>query len=437
MQNVFGETRWGCWRHFALIAILLSVVPVGAAQPLPDLAVVDLAVEPEPIETGRPAEMVVTIANEGRSSLLRSFNVDIRVGTELMHSGRVSTPLQPNQSIEVSGTWDNPTEGEHRVRVRADPFDRVDEADEENNELRTTLTVQPPQSVRSITDPLLEAIAGGLIEAGQALEVEHTSDTFQLISNFEAAFESIATAYRQSVRTMAAIVNPAPDPFQTMPQVTRGERILELYDTMAEDFQTAKTGLAQAQVQSLLDAFNNVQAKSEQLASISQPAFDLSRLSETLALLDEAFLEAEKLRDALNGEPNVDVEAATSKLVDLLGQMGDIWTQVGTTIQDGAATWSAEVTDLDGASIGRYRAGEPLRIAVPAARSLTFWVYNAAGDRVAAMGGPRDRLVWRGTNGSGNALPAGTYYYRLRMGNGTPKARVELGEIRIRPSSDN
>lgn len=437
MQRVSTGNRWGSWSSLAILAIGLLIAPVGSAQSLPDLAVVDLSVEPDPVETGRPAELVATIANEGRSTLLRAFNVDIRVGTEIIQTELVSGPLRSNQSIEVTGTWKNPTEGEHRVRVRADPFDRVDEADEDNNELRTTLTVQQPRSVRSFTAPLLESMASGLNEAGQALQVEHTSDTFQLISNFEAAFDTIGTAYKQSVRTMRAIVDPAPAPFQTMPQMARGEDVVELYGKMAEDFQTAKTGLAQAQVQSLLDAFKNIQSNSEQLASISRPAFDFSRMSETSSLLDEALVEADKLKAALNGKPDVDVEAATSRLVELLRQMGDLWSQVGKTIRDGQTRWSAKITDLEGEPIGRYRAGEPLVIAVPDARSLTFSVYNAAGERVTAMGGPRDRLVWRGTNGSGDPLPAGTYFYRLRMGNGTPTARVELGEIRIRPSSDN
>jgi len=437
MQRVLIGNRWGSWWSLAILMIGLLVAPVGSAQSLPDLAVVDLSVEPDPVETGRPAELVVTIANEGRTTLLRSFNVDIRVGTEIIQTERVSGPLRSNQSVEVTGTWENPTEGEHLVRVRADPFDRVDEAEEDNNELRTALTVRQPRSVRSFTTPLLEGMASGLNEAGQALQVEHTSDTFQLISNFEAAFNAIGSAYEQSVRAMVGIVDPAPDPLQTMPQIAESERVAEFYGKMADDFQTAKTGLAKAQVQSLLDAFKNIQSNSEQLASISRPAFNFSRLSETSSLLDEALVEAEKLKAALNGEPDVDVEAATSRLVELLGQMGDLWSQVGRTIQDGQATWSAEITDLEGESLGRYRAGDPLVIAVPDARSLTFWVYNAAGERVAAMGGPRDRLVWRGTNGSGDALPAGTYFYRLRMGNGAPKARVELGEIRIRSLSDN
>lgn len=437
MQRVSLGKRRGSLRCLALVAIVLLLAPIGFSQSMPDLALTGFRVQPDPIEPGRPAELIATVANEGRSVLFRSFQVSIQVGNELVHSGLVTGSLQPGQSIEVSGTWENPTEGQHRVRVRVDPFDRVQEADEDNNELRRTLTVAKPRGVRSFTSPLLDGIAGGLTEAGQALQVEHVSDTFQLISDFQAAFDTVETAYNRSVQAVNSVTSTSPEPFQTMPQMAQGERVAQLYGTMATDFKTARTGLGQAQVQALLDAFKSIQSTSESLASIKEPEFDLSPLSETSALLDEALDEAGKLRDALNGEPNVDVEAATSKLVELLGRMGDIWRQVGTTIQDERSVWSAGFTDLEGQPIGRYEAGDPVVISVPRAHSLTLFVYNADGERVSALGGPRHTLVWRGVDASGEPLSPGTYYYRLMIGNGVPQPRDELGEMRISPSRDD
>ncbi len=437
MQRVSLGDRWGALRGLALVAIVVLVAPIGSAQSMPDLALADVRAQPDPIEPGRPAELIATVVNEGRRVLFRSFQVSIQVGNELVHSGLVTGSLQPGQSIEVSGTWDNPTEGEHRVRVRVDPFDRVQEANEDNNELRRTLTVTKPQGVRSFTAPLLEGIAGGLTEAGQALQVEHVSDTFQLIRNFQAAFDTVETAYDRSFQTVHSVTSTVPEPFQTMPQMAQGERVARLYDTLAEDFETARTGLGQAQVQALLDAFTNIRSTSETLATISEPEFDLSPLRETSALLDEALVEAEKLRDALNGEPNVDVEAVTSQLVALLSRMGDIWRQVGTRIRDDRSVWSAEFTDLDGEPIRRYEPGDPVVISVPRAHSLTLFVYDADGERVSTLGGPRHTLVWHGTDASGEPLSPGTYYYRLMIGNGVPQPRDELGQMRIRPSRDD
>lgn len=431
MDRASLRDRGGSWAGLVLLGMVLLTAPIGSAQSLPDLALVDFSTNPERIEPGRPAELIVTIANEGRSMLLRSFQVSIQIGNELVHSGLVSGTLQPSQSIEVSGTWENPTEGEHRVRVRLDPFDRVQESNEDNNELRTTLTVEKPQGIRSFTSPLLDGIAAGLTDAGQALQVEHSADTFKLISTFQSAFDTVEGAYSRSVKTLNAITSTSPEPFQTMPQMAEGERVAQLYGSMASDFETAKTGLAQAQVQALLDAFGNIQSTSQTLATISQPEFDFTPLGETSGLLEETLVEAGKLQDALKGKPNVDVEAATSKLVELLGQMGSIWTAVGTRIQAEREAWSAHITDLDGNPIGRYEAGDPMVISVPPAHSLTLFVYTATGEQVYATGGPRHRLFWRGTTDSGEPLPAGAYYYRLVIGNGIPQPRDELGEFRI------
>lgn len=437
MHRASLRDRWGSWTGLVWLGLLLLMAPIGTAQSLPDLALVGFSTNPERIEPGRPTELIVTIANEGRSTLLRSFQVSIQVGNELVHSGLVTGTLRPNQSIEVSGTWENPTEGTHRVRVRVDPFDRVQESDEDNNELRTTLNVERPQGIRSFTSPLLDGIAAGLTDAGQALQVEHSSDTFELISTFQSAFDTVESAYSRSFKTLYAITSSSPEPFQTMPQMAEGERVAQLYGSMASDFETAKTGLARAQVQALLDAFHNIQSSSETLATISQPEFDLSPLSATSELLDEALVEAGKLQDALNGKPDVDVEAATSKLVELLSGLGNIWTEVGADIQAEREAWSARITDLDGNPIERYEAGDPMVISVPRAHSLTLFVYTDTGEQVYATGGPRHTLFWRGTTASGEPLPAGTYYYRLVIGNGIPQPRDELGEFRISAPLEN
>lgn len=435
----FGSSRhsWTLWRGLALLALGLLIAPIGWSQSMPDLALVDVSTRPVWVEPGHPAEVVATIANRGRSQLFQSFNVSIQVDDAVIRSGLVSGPLAPDQTVEVSATWENPTEGEHRVRARVDPFDRIQESDEANNEIRTTLTIEKPHGVRSFTSPLLDGIAGGLTDAGQALQVEHVPDTFKLINVFQAAFGTVEGAYSRGFKTLSSITSTTPAPFQTMPQMAEGERVAELYASLASDFESAKAGLANAQVQALLDAFEDIQTTAETLATVSQPEFDLSPLGETSALLDEALVEAEKLQDALNGVPNVDVDGATSKLVDLLGRVGATWTEVGTTIESSHEAWSAEFTDRDGAPIGRLQAGDPMVISVPNASALTLFVYDDAGERVYAAGGPRHTLVWRGTDSTGEFLAPGTYYYRLSIGNGSAQARVELGEIEVSASSED
>lgn len=438
MHRALSRTfRGAAWRGLALLGLALWIAPIGSAQSLPDLVLIDFTTQPERIEPGRSAELIATVTNDGRSMLFQSFNVSIQVDNELIHSELVPGPLAPDATVEVRGTWEAPTEGDHRLRVRVDPFNRVQEANEENNELRTTLTVDKPRSVRSYTAPLLTGIAGGLTEAGQALQVEHVPDTFQLISKFQSAFDTAESAYNRSFRSLNSVTSSTPAPFQTMPQMAEGERVARLYSSMASDFKAAKTGLARAQVQALLDAFEHIRSTSEALGTISQPEFDLRPLGATSALLDEALVEAGKLQDALNGKPNVDVDDATANLVDLLGRIGTQWRTVGTAIADAHQSWSVEFADPDGAPIARYEAGEPMTISVSNASSLTLFVYNEAGDQVYVAGGPRRTLLWRGTDPTGAALPAGTYYYRLLIGNGTPRARVELGEIRISAPIDD
>ena len=101
----------------------------------PDLAVQDIGLsEPEPIE-GTPLTVSLDLANSGQTpsgtSILALYDGDPSNGGSLVAESSLPLAAGSNQSVDFS--WTPSGLGAHRLFVKSDRDDTVDESDEGNN----------------------------------------------------------------------------------------------------------------------------------------------------------------------------------------------------------------------------------------------------------------------------------------------------------------
>lgn len=419
--------------RFAVLLIIGTVLGgtlPGAAQfNLPDLVLEKLVAVPQQPEHGMPVELVATIANRGRNAIFGAFNVAFYVDGSLVDSQLVGKPLFSNRAIEASTTW-TATEGEHTVRVRVDSLDRVRESDEENNELQMILVVRPPQGVRSITLGLLTNAGRSLQGAGEALQIEPTTDVFQLIAAFKKAFGASQDAYARGAQGLAALTDGLPAPLSEDLQIQAGAETARLYRTLSENFGQAQQGLDRLNLQVLVAAFEEIHTAVAALARLSIAGIDLDGLESSVALMGRALEQTKQLQAALGGQSGVKVEEVTQELLTLLAEIGTTWAAIGAEVSEAGNRRAPRFTDGQGDALRRYRAGERLVIIAPGAQRLLLQIFSADGDPVYTAGIENHTLVWRGTDEVGAPLSPGRYFYRLLVANGEG-AWAELGLIVI------
>jgi hypothetical protein len=413
----------------AIVGLWGSGVP-GEAQfgDPPDLVVEAFSVDPFEPEPEDLVELIVKITNEGRGQVVQPFSVFFEVDGELAANVRVTSRPRPGRQVEVRGRW-TAVEGTHRVVVRVDAFDEVEESDERNNRVEKEIEVRKLEGVRSITLELFEGVASGLRKAGQAIQVEHNSDLFQLFEAFKAAAETAGEALSGGAERLELRTAGLPSVFQQEAQVLTSGQIANLYRSMAASFSEAMEGLERLNLQLLITAFEKIQSDLETLAALSIEGVSLAELSATIVLMDQALAEAERLQAAAEGGEEVDVEGATQELLDVLSQIGAQWESTADGFAQSGSASLARFTTVQGNPVKEYRATEELVIAHDRAQRLRWEIFRETGELVFSAESEGAQLRWRGVDSSGRALPPGRYYYRLTAVDGRGTSRVELGQI--------
>lgn len=419
---------------FALLigGLALGAVFQGFPFNLPDLGAERLVLTPEQPDSGDSVTITATVVNHGRARVHRTFYVSFHVDGALIVSKPIRESLMPGETIETSARW-TATEGEHTVRVRVDPFNRVHESDEGNNELPARLVVRDPQGIRSLTLAMFRHVGRSLHLSGETLQLEPKADIYELIADFRSALRKVREAYGRSARALSYIANglPWPTPLLNASQIQIAKRVAGLYDSISEGFDEAIRALERWNIPVLLEAFKRVQQAMNELDGIALEGIALDGLRETAPLMAEALEKTEGLEAALENGEEVDLEEAAQSLAALLREMGDQWALVGERVIEKAEDRAARFTDGDGEPIERYHSGVSLVVRADGAAGLVMEIFRAEGERIMKERARGSRLEWDGRDGTGTPLSPGRYFYRLAVQGS--RSRLELGEIIVSP----
>jgi len=410
------------------IALGVGLSTVGQFGTSADLVVEELILDPVEPEPDAETKLIATIANRGREPVSQSFSVFFEVDGTLVANRRVFR-LGSDQKVEVSALW-NAEEGEHRLRVRVDPFHEIPESNENNNTLEISVEVRRLEGIYSVTLGLLESLAQGLEGAGQALQVPPSDDLFQLFEAFKEASTTAGEEFSGSSGKLYALGQILPPSLSSEEQIGSAEQAASLYQSMADSFAQVTDGLNRLNLQLLSPAFEEIQSDLAELAIIAIEGVSLAGLGETVTLMDQVIEKTEELQAAASGTPGVDVDAAVQDLLGVLAQIGERWVSVGEQVVQSGSSKAARFTDEGGRPVSSYHAGEELRISVSGAEQLILEIFNSADQLVFSSESAPEQavIIWKGTDQRGAPLPPDRYFYRLTI-NGSSDGRVELGWI--------
>jgi subtilase family serine protease len=125
--------------------VLTSTIDVRKAQP--DLRLGNLTVRPDPPVPGEPAEISVTIVNDG---LDPSTNNTIRLASPTVDEPDLEVPeLEADQSATASWRWQAES-GQQLIDIEVDVGDEVVESDEDNNRLTSQFEIGPDLKLESV-----------------------------------------------------------------------------------------------------------------------------------------------------------------------------------------------------------------------------------------------------------------------------------------------
>ena len=119
-----------------LLLFAFSALPSLQAQDLPDLVITDIQFSPEQPNPQEIVTVTATVQNIG-SSVANAFRVTFNANITLT---KEVPSLAPDASTIVRFSWFGP-EGEHTIRIEANPFDDVEESNKENNFLEKNILV--------------------------------------------------------------------------------------------------------------------------------------------------------------------------------------------------------------------------------------------------------------------------------------------------------
>lgn len=113
-----------------------SALPSLQAQDLPDLIITDIQFSPEQPNPQEIVTVTATVKNVGQA-VADAFRVRFTANITLT---KEVTSLAPDASAIVRFSWFGP-EGEHTIRIEANPFDDAEESNKENNFLEKNILV--------------------------------------------------------------------------------------------------------------------------------------------------------------------------------------------------------------------------------------------------------------------------------------------------------
>jgi subtilase family serine protease len=123
---------------------------------LPDLYLGGLSYNPKRLTSGKAATVTVKIFNTGEVNV---ENVTVRFyeGGTILGTERLSR-MPANSNKTATFTW-VPQDGRHGITFRVDPDNTLVETDENNNQLKETVTVYKGSSILPGFEPLLVVAA--------------------------------------------------------------------------------------------------------------------------------------------------------------------------------------------------------------------------------------------------------------------------------------
>jgi len=147
-------------RQTSLIAGLLMLGFLGViVSAQPDLVIADIATVPATPIAGEPTSILATIENVGSHGTGLPFYVTFEVDGREIDAVLVSRRLDAGEAATATTSW-TAVAGPHTLRVLADdPFDRVSEIDERNNDTSKLIQVTLSSVATETLSPFKIAVA--------------------------------------------------------------------------------------------------------------------------------------------------------------------------------------------------------------------------------------------------------------------------------------
>lgn len=106
-----------------------------------DLTISDVTLTPPHPKPGEMVRFTVEVLNRGARGTPQSFAVQFFIGRRLIYTGFIRG-LEGGEAQELEGAW-LAEEGEHVIRLVADPFEAISETDEANNVFTRVIDISP------------------------------------------------------------------------------------------------------------------------------------------------------------------------------------------------------------------------------------------------------------------------------------------------------
>jgi curli biogenesis system outer membrane secretion channel CsgG len=142
-----------------LIGLIFTLAVVGPAFAKPDLVVTDISPSDLNPTAGEEVTITATVENVGTSDAVGRFNVRFLLDGEQIGIPAIPFGLKANRSQTIEASWEAEL-GTHTIEVEADqPFDRIDERSETNNNRLATIQVSLPATATAQLADLKVAVA--------------------------------------------------------------------------------------------------------------------------------------------------------------------------------------------------------------------------------------------------------------------------------------
>ncbi len=146
-------------RFVPIIIVLLIPLFVVTALGKPDLVVTKISLTPASPVAGDDVTITAVIKNVGTSPATQTFDVRFLVDGFPVGTGSIPFGLKPGATKSATTTWTAEV-GTHTITAQADqPFNKIDESNEQNNDLVATVVIPINPAVAKQIAPLKVAVA--------------------------------------------------------------------------------------------------------------------------------------------------------------------------------------------------------------------------------------------------------------------------------------